>query len=336
MGPLAAAVATETALAQQQAAPMETVIVTTEFRAEDVQDVPVAITAVNAEMLEARSQYNIVQVGAQAPNVQLSSWGQAGGSAMLAFIRGVGQTDFNYALEPGVGLYVDDVYYPNLTGSMVELLDLERVEILRGPQGTLAGRNSIGGAIKLYSREPGPGQQGTATLTFGDYNRVGVRAAADITLIEDKLHARVAGVSRSRDGYVRRLDYKCMNPGSPLPTYSAGDLVGCELGTLGGESFTGGRVTLVWDATDDIRIKFSGDMVNTNSESGAMVTLRVNEATNMTNGYGEGTFYDIDGDLGTTNDRVYYSNAFVTYGPARPSNAVVNDPYVTYSTFLDP
>ena len=119
----------------QQAGPIETVVVTTTFVATDVQDTPVAVTAISSEMLEARGQYNIVDVGAQAPNVQLSSYGQDGGTAMTAHIRGIGQIDFNYAMEPGVGIYVDDVYYPNMNGSMLELIDVQRVEILRGPQG---------------------------------------------------------------------------------------------------------------------------------------------------------------------------------------------------------
>src|SRR5690606_22328548 len=83
-------------------------------------------------------------VAAQAPSVTLKPQGTAYGPSMTASIRGIGQYDFNPALEPGVGLYIDDVYYATLTGSMFDLLDLDRVEILRGPQGTLAGRNSIG------------------------------------------------------------------------------------------------------------------------------------------------------------------------------------------------
>ena len=78
---------------------------------------------------------------------------QNGGTGLIAYIRGVGQTDFNYALEPGVGIYIDDVFIPTLSSSLLELLDLDRIEILRGPQGTLAGKNSIGGAIKLFSAE---------------------------------------------------------------------------------------------------------------------------------------------------------------------------------------
>ena len=119
-----------------------------------MQDTPLSITAVSGDMLEPRSQTSIAEVANQAPNVTLKPQGAAFGPSLGASIRGVGQFDFNPALEPGVGLYVDDVYYATLTGSILDLLDLDRVEILRGPQGTLAGRNSIGGAVKLYSSKP--------------------------------------------------------------------------------------------------------------------------------------------------------------------------------------
>src|SRR5690606_4804412 len=146
------------ALAQEESGAaggqLEEVTITAEFREASLQETPIAITAVNSAMLEMRSQTSIDQVAAQAPSVHLGPQGQANGSGLIAFIRGVGQTDFNFALEPGVGLYIDDVYYPTLTGSLVDLLDLDRVEVLRGPQGTLAGRNSIGGAIKLFSKKP--------------------------------------------------------------------------------------------------------------------------------------------------------------------------------------
>src|SRR6476661_7423269 len=127
------------------------IVVTAEFREARLQDTPIAITAVNAEMLEARGQTDITKVAAQAPNVSLRPQPQNGGSGLIAFIRGVGQVDFNYALDPGVGVYIDDVYIPTLSSSLLELMDLDRVEILRGPQGTLAGKNAIGGAIKLFT-----------------------------------------------------------------------------------------------------------------------------------------------------------------------------------------
>ncbi len=103
------------------------IVVTAQFRQQNLQDTPLAITAVNAAMLEARGQTSVEQVAAQAPNVTLTPQGQQNGSGLIAFIRGVGQTDFNFALEPGVGVYVDDVYIPTLTGSLLDLMDLDRV-----------------------------------------------------------------------------------------------------------------------------------------------------------------------------------------------------------------
>ena len=152
------------ALGQESTGGLEEIIVTAEFRAANVQDTPIAITAVNAEMLEARSQTNLSQITAQMPNVSLRPAGSAFGSALVAFIRGIGQTDFNPSVEPGIGIYVDDIYYSTITGNLLDLLDLERVEVLRGPQGTLAGRNAIGGAIKLFTRKPDGGDDAERQL----------------------------------------------------------------------------------------------------------------------------------------------------------------------------
>ena len=174
---------------------LEEITVTAQFRSQNLQETPLAITAVTGDMLEARSQTSIYEVAAQAPSVFLAPQAQANGSGLIAYIRGVGQTDFNFALEPGVGLYVDDVYLPTLTGSLLDLLDLDRVEILRGPQGTLSGRNSIGGAIKLFSKRA-EGHGGNLSLTYGSYDRVDVRASGDFTLVDDKLFVRVAGVTQ--------------------------------------------------------------------------------------------------------------------------------------------
>ena len=100
------------------------IVVTAQFREQKLQDVPLAITAINADLLESRSQTNVSDIAGQAPNVTLAAQGQQNGSGLIAFIRGVGQTDFNFALEPGVGIYVDDVYIPTLTGSLLDLMDL--------------------------------------------------------------------------------------------------------------------------------------------------------------------------------------------------------------------
>ena len=99
-------------------------------------------------------------------------------------------------MEPGVGIYVDDIYYSTITGNLLDLMDLDRVEVLRGPQGTLAGRNAIGGAIKLFTRKPDGKDDANVSLK-GEFNRTEVKGAAGITLIPDKLYARIAA-RRSR------------------------------------------------------------------------------------------------------------------------------------------
>src|SRR5690606_12486592 len=152
----------------------------------NLQETPVAITAITGEMLEARSQTRIADVTAQSPNVLLQVNPAGGGNSMRAFIRGVGQGDQSPSVDPGVGIYVDDVYFATITASVFELLDLERVEILRGPQGTLSGMNSVGGAVKMYSRKPA-GEGGYVEGIIGSLDRREVRASGDFTLVPERL-----------------------------------------------------------------------------------------------------------------------------------------------------
>jgi iron complex outermembrane receptor protein len=187
------------------------IVVTAEFREARLQDTPIAITAVNAEMLEARGQTNIAQVAAQAPNVSLRPQPQNGGSGLIAFIRGVGQVDFNYALDPGVGVYIDDVYIPTLSSSLLELMDLERIEVLRGPQGTLAGKNSIGGAIKLFSAKPRGDDSGSLKVEYGSYDLVQIRGMADFGITED-LAVRISGMSSTTPRPIRTIRYRRTTP----------------------------------------------------------------------------------------------------------------------------
>ncbi len=127
---------------------------TARFRKELLQETPLAITAMSAESIAARGFTSASEVAQTVPNARFAQAQAAYGKSMTAYIRGVGQYDFNPAFEPGVGVYVDDTYYAALTGSLFDLLDLERVEVLRGPQGTLFGRGAIGGAMRLVTRQP--------------------------------------------------------------------------------------------------------------------------------------------------------------------------------------
>src|SRR5690606_16532561 len=331
---IALAAMSGTALAQQQGA-LEEVIVTAEFRQANVQDTPIAITAVTSSMMEARSKTNVFEIAAQAPNVTLKPAGAGIGPAMIAFIRGIGQTDFNYALEPGVGVYVDDVYYPTRTGTLLDLLDLDRVEVLRGPQATLARKHSGRGSYNLYPRQPSAENGGSIGLTYGSFDRVEFRGSGDFTIVEDKLYARVAGVSRSRDGYVTRLDYRCVHPDSNVPTFSTGHLSNCELGKEGGQNYTGGRVNLSWTPSDAVRVTLIADAINDESQAQPNVLIRVNEALARSSGPWEAGEFQGISIPGTDGNPVHLTNAFVPYGPWR-GDPVVNDGYVSYATYMDP
>jgi iron complex outermembrane recepter protein len=256
---------------------LEVITVTAQFRKEDLQRTPLAITALDDRMLQARGQSNITEIAAQAPNVTLRPAGSSAGNTLVAYIRGVGQGDFNFALEPGVGIYIDDVYFATATGAEFNLLDLDRVEILRGPQGTLAGKNSIGGAIKLYSKEPDGNGGGYVEGSYGSDNLIQGKGAVDFTVLPDKLFARLSVVSKHQDGYVTMLDYKCSHPGpivtgvpalgtipNNLPTLVHTN--SCELGKAGGVDYTAGRLALRYHPDERLDVNLSADIDNDNSE----------------------------------------------------------------------
>lgn len=320
-----------------------TIVVTAEFREANLQDTPIAITAVNAEMLEARGQTDISQVAAQAPNVTLKPQPQNGGSGLIAFIRGVGQVDFNYALDPGVGVYVDDVFIPTLSSSMLELMDLDRIEVLRGPQGTLAGKNSIGGSIKLFSAKPQGSGEGYLRATYGSYDRMELRGMADFA-VTDTLFARVSGFGRSVDGYVTQLDYGLTHPGSNVPATNARGRGNPDNTTMGGSNTTAGRLALRWMPTDRFEWNVSADFTSTKGEAGPTVLIAAGAPTGGTTAFdpfSDNPATDPDGNpwlIGNDGNAVPVNCAFVPAGPYSCDNIgnAYGDPrFVAYSNFLD-
>ena len=341
------------ALAQAQAPEasdaLPEVIVTAQFRQQRLQDTPLAITAVNAAMLEARGQTNIAQVAAQAPNVSLRPQPQGGGSGLIAFIRGVGQTDFNYALDPGVGVYVDDVYIPTLSSSLLELIDLDRVEILRGPQGTLAGKNAIGGAIKLFSTSPKGDDSGSVRVSYGSLNELTVRAMADIKL-SDTTALRVSGMSRSNDGYVAMLDYGQTHPSSNVPQNNTRGRDNSDYQTMGGQNIVAGRAALRFTPSDDLSFNFSADYTREKSE--AIPNVLIAAGATVSGGApfnplstGKSTAVDLFGNpttpllVGKNGTPVPYNCRFVPAGPYSCDTGANlkgwDKRFVSYSNFLD-
>jgi iron complex outermembrane receptor protein len=332
-----------TAMAAEEKSELEEVVVTAQFREQKLQDTPIAITAVSAAMLEVRGQTNIAEVAAQAPNVSLRPQPQNGGSGLIAFIRGVGQTDFNYAVDPGVGVYIDDVYIPTLSSSLLELIDLDRIEILRGPQGTLAGKNSIGGAIKLFGAKPKGDDSGSFRLSYGRFNEVTARAMADMAL-SDTVALRVSGMSRSRDGYVAMLDYGQTHPGSNVPQNSTRGRGNSDYQTMGGQNIVAGRAALRFTPNERFEANLSADYTRENSEAIPTVLIAAGaiapagtafdpHSVGASNSFGNPWLRGKDGNA------VNMSCAFVpagAYSCDTGGNLHGWDPgFVSYSNFLD-
>ena len=131
------------------------IIVTARRREETLQDVPISVTAFTGEALSQQGAVDITTLQDKTPNLTLQI-ARGSNSTLIAFIRGVGQQDPLWGFEPGVGLYVDDVYIARPQGAVLDIFDVQRVEVLRGPQGTLYGRNTIGGAVKICDQAARP------------------------------------------------------------------------------------------------------------------------------------------------------------------------------------
>ncbi len=301
------------------------IVVTAQFREQNLQDAPLAITAVTGDMLERRSQTELSEIARQAPNVTLAAQNQEYGSAMIAYIRGIGQNDPNFAVEPGVGIYIDDVYLPTLTGSLLDLMDVDRVEVLRGPQGTLAGRNSIGGAIKMYSVKPKGDNSGSFQVTYGSYDRIDIRGIYDLPITET-LAMRVSGVSKNETGYIKRLDYALTHPGTNVPTQATGqDPV---LGRDGGVSMAGAKIALRWQPNDSVDINLSGDYTRERNDAGVSTLLYANADGALNNDPTRPWLRGTDGMA------IPYNCMFVASGPNSCDTLTGYDGrYVSYATF---
>jgi iron complex outermembrane receptor protein len=193
----AAQAAEPTASADGAAPAVEQVIVTAERRATDLQKTAIAISAFGQQVLADRKIDNIRDLSGQIPNLSISRVTISHTTQTYA-LRGVGEAD--PIQEPVLAVYVDDVYIPRQIGSMVEFNDLERIEVLRGPQGTLYGRNSSAGALRIITRDPGQTLRAKAEVGLGNYGAVDVRALIEGPLVADKLSGSLSYIHHKRDG----------------------------------------------------------------------------------------------------------------------------------------
>ncbi|MFO0450622.1 MAG: TonB-dependent receptor [Pseudomonadota bacterium] len=230
---------------------LEEIVVTAQRRVENLQDVPVSVSVVDAGALRAVGARDLSVVASVAPRVAGETVvTQSGASASSIYIRGIGQSDLLQTTDPGVGLFVDGVYVARAVGSLLDVADVERVEILRGPQGTLFGRNTIGGAINVTTRDPGTEFGGAARVTVGSDDRLEAFARLDAPL-SPTLRSKLTVASFDQDGYVERPN--------------VGD-------ALGNRNSRAARARLLWSPAESLRVSFTADLTRTD-EKGVPATL---------------------------------------------------------------
>ena len=232
------------------------IVVSARRRVESLDRVPVSAAVLTADTMQQRGIKDAADLGHFVPNLTFDQGtGNTGGSANAqVFIRGVGQQDFLFTTDPGVGIYVDGVYFPRALGAILDLLDLERVEVLRGPQGTLFGKNTIGGAINIVSRQPSNEFAAEIDGTLGNLSRRDIRAVVDFPIVQDKLAAKVAVLRRTRDGLTERD----------------------QGGALGNVNRDAAQVMLRWNASESVKVGLSADYTRVREEANNLHLVAAN------------------------------------------------------------
>ena len=299
------------------------ILVTARRRQETIQTTPISITAHSAASLEARGVTDLAGIEAITPGLTLRGNAPISGNpdAAVVFIRGVGQLDFSIFTDPGVGIYLDGVYVARSTGAVLDLVDIDRVEVLRGPQGTLFGRNTIGGAISIVSKRPAEEFGGSVNATTGSYNRVQLQGSVDIPL-GPTLFSKFSGFIHKRDGYVKRL------------------VTGQDLGD---DNALAGRAQFLWKPDDSFSALLSVD--GTRKREGGSPTVPIDLVgtgyVNLANGpaarpaaASNGSFAYLFNRLSATHP----ANPLCTTNPDASRDCFgaaweTNDPYATNGTY---
>lgn len=302
------------------------IVVTATRQATNLQDTPIAITAVTAQALEARGITNMGDLTSVVPNAQFRRVQGAFGPGISAFIRGIGSTDTGLGAENPVAFYVDDVYYPILLGANFDLLDIDHIEVLRGPQGTLFGRNTLAGAINIVARQPKLNDVSAyVDATVGSFNRLDLRAGFNLPL-GNTAALLVSGLSKKQTGYQKELDFTCeMNRRgtpqlagsfpvtSPLQGSFSNNPGSCQIGNYGGTDVRGGRGSLMWQPSGDLRFTVTGDYIRDLSENAA------------------DSIVDVDSTRANGNMR----SQAAYFGLVIDRRFMTGDPYSTYVTYTD-
>ncbi|NMH58847.1 TonB-dependent receptor [Alteromonas ponticola] len=229
---------------------LERIEVTARKTTESLQEVPVAITSIGAGELSEKGISVLTEIQQFSPNTTLQT-SRGTNSTLTAFIRGLGQQDPLWGYEPGVGIYIDDVYMARPQGAVLDLLDVQRIEVLRGPQGTLYGKNTIGGAVKYVTKEMSGDTQFTAEATVGSYSQRDMKLTGQVPIIEDTVYLGFGYANLNRDGFGQYLQ-------SALPDQDRENY---------NKDLWAGRLTLEIRPSDDLFFRLGWDKTEDDSNA---------------------------------------------------------------------
>jgi iron complex outermembrane receptor protein len=228
------------------------ITVTARKSSENIQDVPIAVTSISASDLADSGIAVMTEIQQFSPNTTLQT-SRGTNSTLTAFIRGVGQQDPLWGYEPGVGIYIDDVYMARPQGAVLDILDVERIEVLRGPQGTLYGKNTIGGAVKYITKVMSGESELDIQSTFGSYGQTDLKITGQLPIIEDKLYIGFGHANLNRDGFGEFLQIA--------------DSVGPQDKENYNKDLSASRFSVEYHATDDIFMRFTYDKTKDDSNA---------------------------------------------------------------------
>jgi len=236
---------------------LEEITITARKFAENLQDTPIAVSAFSGDALIERQVFNTNELDQVVPNLQFANNAPLAGnnSSSQVFIRGIGQTDPTSTVDPGVGLYIDGVYIGTAVGGSMGLRDFADIQVLRGPQGTLFGRNTIGGAVLIQTTDPGDDFGGTARATVGSDSLIDAFGAVDVPLAAT-LKSRFSFGLRKQDGYVTRSD-------------------GRDLGDTDTFTVTG---KLIWQPLERLTTRLLVDYSESDENGSPLVFAAINES----------------------------------------------------------
>src|SRR5580692_8099290 len=272
------------------------VVVTARRFAEDLQNVPIAVTAISADILQQQDVTSLGDLNSLVPNMKISA-DRATSSTINVYIRGVGQSDPLWGFEPGVGVYIDDVYLARPQAALLDVYDVDRLEILRGPQGTLYGKNTIAGAIKYVTRDiVGPASV-TASVTGGDYGERDEKFSASTPVIADHVYFGIAVADLHHDGYGHVV---AQAGATPSPYNSIGEDVP-NRDVLAGRA----NLTIVWGQSSKLKIVADTTQDDSNASGG--------ERLNNVLAPSIDSRYDTRTDMPVDQDRYYRNGLAATY-----------------------